>query len=84
MPERCASLQPCRIAAAEAGEDQERTQGHRHRIQRVAEEQGELLDEGDLDEHEGQADGGEVGHHAQFEPIRPRAGRMPLAMPRHP
>ena len=32
------------------GEDQEGAQHHRHRIERVAEEQDELLDEGDLDD----------------------------------
>ncbi|MCY1451960.1 hypothetical protein D9M71_688530 [compost metagenome] len=79
-----ARLQPCGMAAAEAGEDQEGAQGHRHRVQRVAEEQGEFLDEGYLDEHEGEADSGEVGHDPQFEPARVRTARAPLAVPRHP
>ncbi|MNZ91116.1 hypothetical protein D3C78_1100900 [compost metagenome] len=75
---------PAGVTAAEASEDQERAERYRHRIQRVAEEQGELLDEGDFHEHEGEADGGEVGHDPKFEPGQSRIPRASLAPPRHP
>ncbi len=46
--------------AAEPGKDQERKQDHRDRVQRMAEEQDELLDERDLDEHEATAEREEI------------------------
>src|SRR5260221_594168 len=49
-----------RNAAAEAREHQEGAEHHRNRIDRVAEEQHEALDRGDLDEEKAKADGQEI------------------------
>ena len=52
--------QALRVPAAEAGKAKEGTQHHRDRVQRMAQEQDEFLDEGDLDEHEADADRKEI------------------------
>ena len=46
--------------AAKAGRDEEREEGHGQRVGRVAEKEGELLDQADLEEHEPRPERGEV------------------------
>ena len=51
--------------AAEAGAEQQREQRHRQRVDRMAEQQHEALQQRDLDQHERAAEAGEVGERSK-------------------
>jgi len=60
-----------------AGEDQETGQHHRHGIQRVDQKGHKALDEGDLQQHEGQPQGTEIGEYAAPTAARQASPRQP-------
>ena len=70
-----------RSRAADPGEQQEREQHDRHRVERVAQKQHELLDERDLDEHEGRTDRQKIDEHAAARPGARQRVVLPSADP---